>query len=90
MMVLIDRKFNEEQLLLETFSPKSAYWVRYSQKTNNFFPLRIYFHVIDNSLLAHSRCCQISYFVACIIGGYATTYQMRSVANGSVRNSSHT
>ncbi len=34
MIVLIDRKFNEEQLLLETFFSKNAYSARYLQKSN--------------------------------------------------------
>ncbi len=71
MMVLIDKKFNKEQLLLETVFPKNAYWARYSQKTNNFFPLHIYYNVTDNSLSAHSRCCQISYLMVCIGESYA-------------------
>ncbi len=75
MMVLIDRKFNEEQLLLETFFPKMlTYWVRNLQKTNNFFPFHIYYNVIDNSLSAYSHCCQIFYFMACIVGDYSPVH----------------
>ncbi len=81
MMVLSGRKFNEEQLLLKTYSPKMH--IELPQKTNNFFLFHIYFNVIDNSLSAHSHshCYQISYFMACIVGGYATTYY-----NGAGRN----
>ncbi len=39
-------------------------------KSNNFFPFHTYFNVINNSLPVHSRCCQISYFMARIVGAY--------------------
>ncbi len=71
-MVLIDRKVTEEQLLLETFFPKMRTEQDIRKKTNNFFPFHIYYNVIDNSLLAQSYCCQISYFIARIVGGYGT------------------
>ncbi len=65
MMVLIDRKFIDEQLLLKTFFPKMHIERGIRKKTNTFFSFHIYFHVIDNSLYAYSHCCQISYFMAC-------------------------
>ncbi len=48
MIVLIDMKFNEKQLLLETFFPKMR--IDRGIRTNNFLLFHIYFSVIDNSL----------------------------------------
>ncbi len=37
------------------------------------------FNVIDNSLSTHSRCCPISYFMACIVGGYVRAHSAHYV-----------
>ncbi len=78
-MVLIDTKFNEEQLLPETFFPKMRIEWNICRKTNNFFPFYIYYNVIDNPLSTYSRCCQISYFMACNVGGYGFPHLFQNI-----------
>ncbi len=56
----------------ESSEQSVTFWgvLRYFKE--NFFPFHIYFNGIGNSPSAHSRCCQISYFTACIVGGYGS------------------